>query len=110
MATLFSILAWKIPWTGYSLQGHKELDTTEQLSTSSTNTFPEEYTNSIVFKYFLFPSTTQLSFNNSYNMCIWSFEVVPQFFEFLVSLWVQTMNSLRVSQFFPPHLRTNGYT
>ena len=35
MATHSSILAWKIPWTeslvGYSPQGHKELDTTEQL-------------------------------------------------------------------------------
>ena len=38
MATHSSILAWKIPWTegawwvGYSPWGHKELDTTEQLS------------------------------------------------------------------------------
>ena len=35
MATHSSILAWKIPWTeslvGYSPQGHKELDMTEQL-------------------------------------------------------------------------------
>ena len=32
MATHSSILTWKIPWTaGYSLWGHKELDTTEQL-------------------------------------------------------------------------------
>ena len=33
MATHFSILAWKIPWTesllGYSPWGHKESDTTE---------------------------------------------------------------------------------
>ena len=32
MATHSSILAWKIPWTeepGYSLWGHKELDTTK---------------------------------------------------------------------------------
>ena len=32
MATNFSVLAWRIPWQrileGYSLQGHKELDTT----------------------------------------------------------------------------------
>ena len=32
MATHSSILAWEIPWTeglaGYSLQGHKEFDTT----------------------------------------------------------------------------------
>ena len=32
MATHFSFLAWRIPWTeepgGYSPQGHKELDTT----------------------------------------------------------------------------------
>jgi len=37
MATHFSILAWKIPWTdnslaGYSPQGCKELDTIKQLS------------------------------------------------------------------------------
>ena len=35
MATLFSTLAWKIPWTekpvGYNPWGHKESDTTEQL-------------------------------------------------------------------------------
>ena len=31
MATLSSILAWRIPWTelDYSPKGHKELDTTE---------------------------------------------------------------------------------
>ena len=32
MATHSSILTWEIPWTeepGYSLWGHKELDTTE---------------------------------------------------------------------------------
>ena len=47
MATHFSILAWRIPWTkepgrlqstksqtGYSPQGHKELDMTERLSTT----------------------------------------------------------------------------
>ena len=37
MATHFSILAWRIPWTetlvGYGPWGHKEVDTTEQLST-----------------------------------------------------------------------------
>ena len=36
MATHFSILAWRIPWTeelaGYSPLGHKESDTTEWLS------------------------------------------------------------------------------
>ena len=34
MATHSSILAWGIPWTevGYSPWGHKELDTTEQLT------------------------------------------------------------------------------
>ena len=37
MATQFSTLAWEIPWTeepgrGYSSQGHKESDMTEQLS------------------------------------------------------------------------------
>ena len=36
MATHSSILAWRIPWTGeledYSPWGHKESDTTEQLS------------------------------------------------------------------------------
>ena len=35
MATHSSVLAWKIPWKeepgGYSLWGHKESDTTEQL-------------------------------------------------------------------------------
>ena len=39
MATHFSILSWKIPWTeepgrlGPGGPGHKELDLTEQLST-----------------------------------------------------------------------------
>ena len=36
MATHSSILAWRIPWTeepgGYSPWGHKESDTTEQLT------------------------------------------------------------------------------
>ena len=32
MATYSSILAWRIPWTSYSPQGGKELDTTEQLT------------------------------------------------------------------------------
>ena len=36
MTTCSSILAGKIPWTeGYGSQGHKELITTEQLSTHS---------------------------------------------------------------------------
>ena len=39
MATHFSILAWEIPWTeesvGYSPQGRKELDTTEQLNNNT---------------------------------------------------------------------------
>ena len=38
MATHSSILAWRVPWTeelvGYSPWDHKELDTTEQLSTA----------------------------------------------------------------------------
>ena len=37
MATHSSILAWRIPWTeepGYNPWGHKELDTTEQLTLS----------------------------------------------------------------------------
>ena len=38
MATHSSILAWEIPWTeemgGYSPWGHKESDTTEQLTFS----------------------------------------------------------------------------
>ena len=38
MATHSSILAWEIPWTeepaDYSLWGHKELDTAEQLALS----------------------------------------------------------------------------
>ena len=38
MATHFSILAWEIPWTeepgGLQSWGHKELDTTEQLTLS----------------------------------------------------------------------------
>ena len=38
MATHSSILVWEIPWTdrslvGYSPRSHKELDTTERLST-----------------------------------------------------------------------------
>ena len=40
MATHLSILGWRIPWTEepgrlYSPQGHKELDTSEDLSTPS---------------------------------------------------------------------------
>jgi len=35
LSTHSSILAWRIPWTVYSW-GHKELDTTEQLSLSYT--------------------------------------------------------------------------
>ena len=37
MATHSSILAWRTPWTeepGYSLEGHKESDTTERLTLS----------------------------------------------------------------------------
>ena len=41
MATQSSVLAWRIPWTernlaSYSPRGHKESDTTEQLSTAHT--------------------------------------------------------------------------
>ena len=40
MATHYSILAWRIPWTeepvGYSSWGRKESDTTERLSTQHT--------------------------------------------------------------------------
>ena len=44
MATLPSILAWRIPWTEepgglYSPWGHKESDMTEQLSTSHAYCF-----------------------------------------------------------------------
>ena len=44
MATHSSILAWKIPWTGEpgGPWGHKELDTTEQLSTNTHLTFRED--------------------------------------------------------------------
>ena len=39
MATYSSILAWKIPWTenpgGLQSMGHKESDTTEQISVSA---------------------------------------------------------------------------
>ena len=40
MATYYSILAWKIPWTEepgrlWGLWGNKESDTTEQLSTTA---------------------------------------------------------------------------
>ena len=31
-ATHSSILAWRIPWAGYGLWGHKELDTTERIN------------------------------------------------------------------------------
>ena len=41
VATHSSILAWRIPWTeepsGYSPWGHKESDTTEQLSLTDIN-------------------------------------------------------------------------
>ena len=44
MATHSSILAWKIPWTEepgrlYSPWGHKELDTTKQLTHTANTTF-----------------------------------------------------------------------
>ena len=44
MATHSSVLGWKIPWTKepgrlYSPWGHKELDTTEQLTFTFTSTF-----------------------------------------------------------------------
>ena len=42
MATYFSVLAWKIPWTekpGYSTWGHKELDMTERLTLSLSLSF-----------------------------------------------------------------------
>ena len=42
MATHLSSLAWRIPWTeetgGYSPWGHKELDTTEQLTHTHIHT------------------------------------------------------------------------
>ena len=39
MATLSSILAWRIPWTEWSLfMGRKELDTTEQPTHTHTHT------------------------------------------------------------------------
>ena len=41
MATHSSLLAWRMPWTeepgGYSPWGHKESDTTEQLTLSQRN-------------------------------------------------------------------------
>ena len=38
MANPSSILAWTVPWTeGYSPRGHKELDTTEQMSTNTAH-------------------------------------------------------------------------
>ena len=44
MATLSSVLAWRIPWIeepgGYSPWGHKESDTTEQLNNNSSSKFP----------------------------------------------------------------------
>ena len=36
-ATHSSILAWRIPWTDYSLWGRKELDRNEQLSLSKSS-------------------------------------------------------------------------
>ena len=42
MAAHSSVLAWRIPWTedlaGYSPWGHKESDTTEQLTLSLSHT------------------------------------------------------------------------
>ena len=35
MATLSSLLAWRIPWTVYSPWGGKQSETTEQLSLST---------------------------------------------------------------------------
>ena len=35
MATHSSILAWKIPWMGYSQWGHKELDMTKHARRAS---------------------------------------------------------------------------
>ena len=47
MATHSSILAWRIPWTeepaGYSPWGHRESDTTEQLTLSLTGLKPGTY-------------------------------------------------------------------
>ena len=41
MATHFSILTWRLPWTeepgSYSSVAHKELDTTEQVSTHNAS-------------------------------------------------------------------------
>ena len=48
MATHSSALAWRIPWTVYSM-GHKESDTTEQLSLSIIkDKLPGEKTESYV--------------------------------------------------------------
>ena len=46
MATHFSILAWRIPWTeepGYSPWGHKESDMTEQLILSPSPTMLDSF-------------------------------------------------------------------
>ena len=46
MATHSSILAWEIPWTesleGYSPWGHKELDMTDGLTHTHTNTLTQK--------------------------------------------------------------------
>ena len=45
MATHSNILAWRIPWTeSYSLQGHKELDTTEATQRTRTHTHTQTHT------------------------------------------------------------------
>ena len=52
MATHSSILAWKIPWTEelsrlHSPWGHKESDTTEQLTHTHTHIYTMEYYSTI---------------------------------------------------------------
>ena len=43
MATHSSILAWEVPWVGYSPRGCKESDTTEQLSNSRVDEVLDAY-------------------------------------------------------------------
>ena len=59
MATHSSILAWRIPWTeepgGIQTMGHKEVDTTEQLTHTHTHTHTHttfiEYYKDIYYNY-----------------------------------------------------------
>ena len=70
MATHSSILSWRIPWTekpgGLQSMGHKELDTTEQLS---EHTHTHIYFFQILFHYRLLQDTEYNSLYYAIGLC-----------------------------------------